>query len=203
MKEVSNSARSIVAVLLRSVVWAAVFVIAIGFPAGTVIAQAQSCGNAPLSRLSPGMTAMIIDTTSLSMLDAPDESGNVIATLPRGSVVAVIEGAVCYEGQRMWRVEYGGQLGWITENAQQSYVLQPFGNDSVIAPPPLPTNPAPGLRGSGRFIQWHRVSFARRTRREYFGSNNECAKCACGSHTHVRGCSARRSARPSACMAGR
>jgi uncharacterized protein YraI len=149
MKEVSNSARSIVAVLLRSVVWAAVFVIAIGFPAGTVIAQAQSCGNAPLSRLSPGMTAMIIDTTSLSMLDAPDESGNVIATLPRGSVVAVIEGAVCYEGQRMWRVEYGGQLGWITENAQQSYVLQPFGNDSVIAPPPLPTNPAPGLRGSG------------------------------------------------------
>jgi Bacterial SH3 domain len=128
----------------KSMLWImtmfSIILLSTGVQMGKVIAQDQSCVESPVPRLAPRMTVVLVDTTSLPMLDMPNANGEVISTVSQGALLTVLDGPVCFEGQWMWQVNYVDRVGWVTENAQQTYVLQPFdetpGADSVLLDAP-------------------------------------------------------------------
>lgn len=97
-------------------------------------AQQLDCASAPPTRLTYGDSAQVVDTTSLPLLSTPDLYGEGIGAVTQGTVLTVLDGPLCFEGQQMWQVIYNGQVGWVTENAGNVYVLQPTGDGIDVTP---------------------------------------------------------------------
>ena len=59
----------------------------------------------------------------------PSLGNNIIAQLPPGTIVEVLEGPVCAEGLVFWKVDsdlIAGGVGWTAEGDVREYYLQPY-----------------------------------------------------------------------------
>jgi hypothetical protein len=60
----------------------------------------------------------------------PKTGGNIIALIPAGTIVAVLEGPVCADGLVFWKVsssQLPGRIGWTAEGDGTEYWLEPYG----------------------------------------------------------------------------
>ncbi|MDX2139192.1 MAG: protein kinase [Chloroflexota bacterium] len=93
-----------------------------------------SCPNALPSRLTVGMGARVTMTGgSLNLRQEPDARSRIVAVLPPGEALTVLEGPVC-EGERWWyRVQVtSGEQGWVAEGGADSYFTEPFGTPDIF-----------------------------------------------------------------------
>jgi uncharacterized protein YgiM (DUF1202 family) len=94
------------------------------------------------SRLLAGEPARVFtNVPSLRLRDAPSLQGEIIARMPGGSALQVLDGPSCDPNGRVvwWQVEYAGLTGWTAESQGNFYFLD---TQVVATPPELPTEPA-------------------------------------------------------------
>ena len=87
-----------------------------------------TCSPAPPSRLSVGMEASVSYQLSLRLRirEAPGLSSNVITAMNRGTEMTVVDGPICEDGYRWWKVEKEtGITGWSAEGEPLMYYLEP------------------------------------------------------------------------------
>lgn len=105
-------------------------------------------------RLSVGQNARITTDSNIPnrMRTQPALNNNVVARIPAGAQIYVMEGPVCNEGMHWWRVSYNNQVGWTAEgNGWNQYWVEPIIN---VPYPPQPVmcalTPRLTVGGQGR-----------------------------------------------------
>jgi hypothetical protein len=103
---------------------------------GAVPADAQgNCDqfNFVPSRLVPGSTARVIynnDGIGVVFRDSPgrEQSGSrVIRALPEGTVLSIVRGPQCFDGNIWWEIELPtGETGWLSEGNATEYFVEPY-----------------------------------------------------------------------------
>ncbi len=84
------------------------------------------CAPAPRSRLILRERARVSvdDPRPLNMRAGPGTTSDVIAQIPAGGIVYVLEGPQCSVQYTWYRVEYAGNSGWIAEGDDTAYFVQ-------------------------------------------------------------------------------
>ncbi|MFW5748457.1 MAG: hypothetical protein ACOCYT_02455 [Chloroflexota bacterium] len=95
--------------------------------AGTADAQTASNGCAVPTRLSEGVFITVSPGPPNNVRAAPSLSTDIVGTLPTGAFAAVMEGPVCADGLRLWRVSNEVTNGWTAEGEGAVYWLQDVG----------------------------------------------------------------------------
>lgn len=94
-----------------------------------------NCENSNLvpSRLQEGATARVIydsDGIGVVFRDNPgkEQSGSrVIRALPEGSILSIIQGPICIDGNVWWQVDLPtGEQGWVAEGNATDYFVEPY-----------------------------------------------------------------------------
>jgi hypothetical protein len=84
------------------------------------------CFGAPPPRLGTGGRALVVaEFGSNNLRSEPRASADLVAVIPSGAAVAVIDGPVCDGGYAWWQVTYDGQTGWTVEGEGTEYWLEP------------------------------------------------------------------------------
>jgi hypothetical protein len=86
------------------------------------------CLGAPPSRLQLGQPARITISNGLPvrMRSRPGKAGEVIAQVPEGTSVTLMENPICEEGLLWWKVEIPtGEVGYVAEGTADGYLLEP------------------------------------------------------------------------------
>lgn len=85
------------------------------------------------SRLVPGSSARVIynnDGIGVVFRDSPgrEQSGSrVIRALPEGTVLSIIRGPQCFDGNIWWEIELPtGETGWLSEGNATEYFIEPY-----------------------------------------------------------------------------
>jgi hypothetical protein len=60
------------------------------------------------------------------MREAPGTGASVIAQIPAGGVVYVLEGPQCSALYAWYRVEYQGVAGWVAEGDDTAYFIEEY-----------------------------------------------------------------------------
>jgi hypothetical protein len=83
-----------------------------------------------MSLLEPGMDAMVVSDSWVSVKSEPASGQNYIGELPAGTIVKVVSGPVFLEGMPWWKVQSSGLpngLGWAPE-------MDPWGTTIYLKP---------------------------------------------------------------------
>jgi hypothetical protein len=60
------------------------------------------------------------------MRSRPGKAGEVIAQVPEGTSVTLMENPICEEGLLWWKVEIPtGEVGYVAEGTADGYLLEP------------------------------------------------------------------------------
>jgi hypothetical protein len=95
------------------------------------LAEAASdfiCFGAPPPRLQAGGTGRVaMEFGSNNLRSEPRASADLVAVIPAGAEIAVLDGPVCDGGYAWWQVTYDGQTGWTAEGEGAAYWIEPSG----------------------------------------------------------------------------
>jgi len=81
------------------------------------------------TRLAVGEYARVTPGEPNSVRSEPGKSGNLIAKIPAGALVWILDGPVCADGYVFWKVEHitiPGGYGWTAEGDGVEYWLEPY-----------------------------------------------------------------------------
>ncbi len=135
-------------------------------------AQGDTCGFAPVSRLSPGMWAEVSATVAqtpaggLRMRAEAAISAAEVTLMSPGTLVQVLAGPVCADGFNWWQIQVSGttMTGWSAEGRGADYYLDPSAVPATAIPTPLPLAqatlpaavfpPLPALAAAGSLAEW-------------------------------------------------
>ena len=94
---------------------------------GTYYVAPVVCGNGTLSWLTPNMIARVTPGLPNRLRLTPSSIwGLVIANIPAGGTVRVLDSYSCdSQGRLWWRVNYNGYIGWTAEGDGGVYWLEP------------------------------------------------------------------------------
>lgn len=86
------------------------------------------CAPAPPSRLILRERARVSldDPRPLNLRSGPGTSSDVIAQIPAGGIVYVLEGPQCTAQYAWYRVEYQGLEGWVAEGDSSAYFVEVY-----------------------------------------------------------------------------
>jgi hypothetical protein len=86
------------------------------------------CAPAPRSRLILRERARVSveDPRPLNVRAAPGTTANVIAQIPAGGILYVLEGPQCSANYAWYRVEYQGIAGWVAEGDDSAYFVSEY-----------------------------------------------------------------------------
>jgi len=89
-------------------------------------APVAACPNAPVTRLSVGMTAGPAQV--YNSIRASIGSSNILATAYSrdNDTYTIVDGPVCAGPHYWWQVEFNGVTGWTTEGTGATYWMQPI-----------------------------------------------------------------------------
>lgn len=87
-----------------------------------------TCPPAPPSRLILHQRARVAidDPRPLNMRDGTGTSFDVIAQIPAGAIIYVLDGPECTARYAWYQVEYAGITGWIAEGDNTAYFVEPY-----------------------------------------------------------------------------
>lgn len=79
------------------------------------------------ARLEIGDQARVAETdgTNMRIREAPGFSRSILARVPEGTVVKILDGPRCVDGNNWWKIRSGSQEGWMTESQNGTYLLEP------------------------------------------------------------------------------
>lgn len=110
-------------------------------PTATVPPLQAVCSGAPAPRLTVGGQAQvtIINGTPLRVRATP--GGDIVTTLPEGTVVNVIGGPECQDVYTWWQIQRDDVIGWSAEGDLENYFLEPYTESpgGIVAVPVNPT----------------------------------------------------------------
>jgi hypothetical protein len=113
-------------------------------------APPANCPGAPAPRLTVGNNGRVTltDGTPLRVRNAP--AGEILTTIPEGTVFNVLAGPACADGYLWWQIQLdGNQSGWSAEGDADGYFMEPFVGIIVdvlpTATPVIQVNPQLGL----------------------------------------------------------
>jgi hypothetical protein len=91
------------------------------------ISAQQACDGALPARLIAGGTGRVLytDGNPLNVRESAGLSGRKIGQIPEGSPFAVLEGPTCVDEINWWHIDASGTSGWVAENAQGGYLVEP------------------------------------------------------------------------------
>ncbi|GAB4571660.1 MAG: hypothetical protein Kow0077_08940 [Anaerolineae bacterium] len=122
--------------LVRNLLLACLLVLA-GMP-HRATAQEPACGSlAPRLTIDSGARVVVPAGQTLRLRSAPGSEAPVSFSLPRDALANVVDGPVCADGFRWWRLlTLQGRPGWAAEGMESTYFLAPAPRQTI---PPSPT----------------------------------------------------------------
>ena len=92
----------------------------------------SACLLAP--RLAVGGQGLVTLEPSLNLRTQLSESSTLLALVPAGSVVDVLDGPVCNEGFYWWQVSFDSQVGWAAEGNTIRYFMEAYSTTTCSIP---------------------------------------------------------------------
>jgi hypothetical protein len=93
----------------------------------TIDPNSVACPGTPISQLLVGIQAMVIHVSGVSLRAEPDTASTLLEYLILGTELRILEGPVCEQGFRWWKVETTtGLEGWVAEGDSVNYYVIPW-----------------------------------------------------------------------------
>jgi len=89
-------------------------------------AQGNPCQVTAL--VTKGESAMILPGVSNNLRDSASTSGKLLASIPGGSILSILDGPTCAGDHRWWKVNFNGTIGWTADGDNNEYWMQGIGN---------------------------------------------------------------------------
>jgi uncharacterized protein YraI len=90
-------------------------------------AASGNCPNGSAPKLLFGSTGRVTPGQPNAMRTGPAKTGTtVVGQIPADGVFTVLDGPICADGFRWWKVAYGEQIGWTPDGDGASYWVEPL-----------------------------------------------------------------------------